>query len=204
MVIKSAPLTDLLRIFSRRFVEDRCDMTASSLTFTALLALVPIITIALTVASAFPVFDSLIGHLRSFVMNNMLPESVNAISTYTEKFSENTAQLTAVGIAFLGVTALLLMLTIDHAFNNIWRVSRPRPLLQRVRAGQSQPVPGSDFFDAHRRQHADVARAVVRPAGAGRRCRYRGHPHQGGVTAVFSRGRRAPDISSCWSTRAPP
>ncbi len=190
MVIKSAPLTDLLRIFSRRFVEDRCDMTASSLTFTALLALVPIITIALTVASAFPVFDSLIGHLRSFVMNNMLPESVNAISTYTEKFSENTAQLTAVGIAFLGVTALLLMLTIDHAFNNIWRVSRP--------------VPGSDFFDAHRRQHADVARAVVRSIGAGQHCRYRGHTHQGSVTAVFSRGRRAPDISSCWSTRAPP
>jgi membrane protein len=32
----------------------------------------------------------------------------------------------------LGVTALLLTLTIDHAFNSLWRVSRPRPLLQRV------------------------------------------------------------------------
>jgi membrane protein len=78
------------------------------------------------------VFKSLLGQLRSFVMNNMLPESVDAISIYAEQFSENAARLTAVGIAFLGVTALLLMLTIDHAFNAIWRVSRPRPLLQRI------------------------------------------------------------------------
>jgi membrane protein len=40
--------------------------------------------------------------------------------------------LTAVGIVFLAVTAMLLMLTIDNAFNMIWRVSRPRSLLQRV------------------------------------------------------------------------
>jgi|SRR5450759_2154630 membrane protein len=130
MVIKDAPLTDLLRIFNRRFIEDRCDQIASSLTFTTLLALVPIVTIALTVVSAFPVFKSLIGHLQSFVMQNMFPQSVGAVTTYTERFFENAARLTAVGIVFLGVTALLLMLTIDSAFNHIWRVSRP--LLQRV------------------------------------------------------------------------
>jgi membrane protein len=84
----------------------------------------------LTVVSAFPVFKSLIGHLQSFVMQNMLPQSVGAVTTYTERFFENAARLTAVGIVFLGVTALLLMLTIDSAFNHIWRVSRP--LLQRV------------------------------------------------------------------------
>jgi membrane protein len=32
----------------------------------------------------------------------------------------------------LGVTAIMLMLTIDRAFNTIWRVKRPRSLIQRV------------------------------------------------------------------------
>jgi membrane protein len=132
MVIKSAPLTDLVRIFGQRFVEDRCVQIASSLTFTTLLALVPIITVALTVVSAFPVFESFIGHLQHFLVNNIVPESVSAITTYAAQFSENTTQLTAVGVGFVAVTALMLMITIDGAFNAIWRVSRPRSLLQRI------------------------------------------------------------------------
>lgn len=132
MKIKSAPLTDLVHIFGLRFVEDRCMQIASSLTFTSLLALVPIITVALTVVSAFPVFEAWIGHLRRFLVNNIVPESVSSITTYAGQFSENTTQLTAVGIAFVAVTALMLMITIDGAFNSIWRVARPRALLQRI------------------------------------------------------------------------
>ena len=132
MVIKNAPLTDLVRIFGQRFIEDRCIQIASSLTFTTLLSLVPIITVALTMVSAFPVFESLIGHLQRFVMSNVMPESVRAITTYAAQFSENATQMTAVGVVFLGVTSLMLMFTIDSAFNDIWRVSRPRSLLQRI------------------------------------------------------------------------
>src|ERR1043165_8195017 len=123
---QDAPLTDLARIIGRRFIEDRCPQTASSLTFTTLLADVPIIPVTLMMVSAFPVFGSLSGHLSDFVMTNMLPQSASLITKYAERFSENAAHLTAVGVGFLGVTALMLMLTIDAAFNQIWRVSRPR------------------------------------------------------------------------------
>ena len=132
MVIKSAPLTDLVRIFWQRFIEDRCAQIASSLTFTTLLALAPIITVVLTIVSAFPVFESLIENLQRFLIHNIMPESVSAITTYAAEFSDNATQLTAVGIAFVAVTALMLMITIDRAFNSIWRVSRPRSLLQRI------------------------------------------------------------------------
>ncbi|MDB5809364.1 MAG: rane protein [Betaproteobacteria bacterium] len=132
MQIKSAPLTDLVRILGRRFREDRCIQIASSLTFTTLLALVPIITVALTVVSAFPVFESLMTHVQRFLLNNFVPESVSSLSKYAAQFSENATQLTAVGVAFVAVTALMLMITIDTAFNDIWRTSRPRRLLQRI------------------------------------------------------------------------
>ncbi|MBI3054049.1 MAG: YihY family inner membrane protein [Betaproteobacteria bacterium] len=105
---------------------------ASSLTFTTLLALVPIITVALTVVSAFPVFGSLIDQLHNFVVQNLLPRSADAITTYTQQFSKNAAHLTAAGVVILGVTALMLLFTIEGAFNVIWRVSRPRPLLRRI------------------------------------------------------------------------
>ena len=132
MEIKSAPLTDLVRIFCRRFIEDRCIQIASSLTFTTLLALVPIITVALTVVSAFPVFESWIHHLQRFLVNNIVPQSLASITTYAAQFSENASQLTAMGITFVALTAVMLMVTIDTAFNHIWRASRPRNLLQRI------------------------------------------------------------------------
>ena len=129
---QDAPLAELLRILSQRFTEDRCIQIASSLTFTTMLAIVPIATIALTVAGAFPVFGSLLAYVQQFIVDSLVPKSVDAIAGYTEQFSENALRLTAVGVVFLGVTALLLMFTIERAFNDIWRVPWRRGLLQRV------------------------------------------------------------------------
>ncbi|MDO8598235.1 MAG: YihY family inner membrane protein, partial [Sulfuricaulis sp.] len=111
--MKDAPLIYLLRILARRLIEDRCMQVASSLTFTTLLALVPVVTVLLTVASAFPVFRSLLDHLHNFVVQNLLPRSVATITTYAQQFSENAGHLTAVGVVILGVTALLLLFTIE-------------------------------------------------------------------------------------------
>ena len=105
---------------------------ASSLTFTSLLSLVPIVTVALTVISAFPVFGQMTGALQAFILQNLVPASADVIATYTHQFTTNAAKLTAVGIAFLVVTAIMLLLTIDRAFNDIWRVRRGRPIVQRV------------------------------------------------------------------------
>ncbi len=122
-----------LRYVTVRLQEDRCTQMAASLTFTTLLSVVPLITIALTLFSAFPVFNDYSSHIKDFILSNMMPETGGKmISRYMEQFAESASRLTAVGIVFLAVTAMLMMLTIDNAFNMIWRVSRPRSLLQRV------------------------------------------------------------------------
>lgn len=129
---KSPPLVDFARMAWRRFREEGCLQIASSLTFTALLAIVPVITVALTLISAFPVFRELMLNVQQFLLLNMLPESAEAIATYTQQFADNAAKLTAVGLLFLFVTAMIVLHTIDRAFNQIWRVPRPRTTVQRV------------------------------------------------------------------------
>src|SRR6185295_7097575 len=101
-------------------------------TFTTLLAIVPIITVALTLISAFPVFGELISHLEQFLVENVLPDSARTIVSYTQQFTENAAKLTAVGLCFLFITSLIVLMTIDRAFNDLWRVPRPRSAVQRV------------------------------------------------------------------------
>jgi membrane protein len=125
-------VTPFLLLVRRRFKEDRCVQFAASLTYTTLLALVPIVTIALTVLSAFPVFTDLMTQLKVFILDNFVPISAGKIiSVYMQQFSQKAAHLTALGIGLLAVTAFVLMLTIDHAFDVIWRVRRKRPLLRR-------------------------------------------------------------------------
>ena len=124
---------DFIRFIARRFEQDRCTQVASSLTFTTLLSLVPMVTIALTMVSAFPIFEEFGAQIKNFLLANMMPETAGKlISQYMEQFTTSASELTTFGIIFLGVTAMLMMLTIDNAFNMIWRVSRPRTLLVRI------------------------------------------------------------------------
>jgi len=121
------------RFIVTRFNQDRCAQIAASLTFTTLLSIVPLITIALTMFSAFPVFEDFSIEIKTFLLNNLMPDKAGSVITrYMQQFAESAAKLTAVGIALLASTAMLMMLTIDKAFNTIWRVSRPRPLLKRL------------------------------------------------------------------------
>ena len=135
MVIKKTwiDLWHFLHFIFTRFKQERCLEMAASLTFTTLLSLVPLITIALTLFSAFPVFADFSAQIKNFVLGNMPPETGGRIvSHYMEQFTESAAKLTALGIVFLAFTAMLMMLTIDDAFNKIWRVSRRRTLLLRL------------------------------------------------------------------------
>jgi membrane protein len=117
-----------------RFFEDHGIQTAGSLTFTTLLAIVPLLTVALSLATAFPVFQEGTKALEAYVLQNFLPEATGAqaIATQINEFTAKAGQLTAIGLAFLTVTAIMLMLTIDESMNRVFRVQRPRPLAQKL------------------------------------------------------------------------
>ena len=57
--LSHCPWLDTARTLRERFREDRLGLTASSLTFTTLIALVPLFTVMLAVFTAFPMFAKL-------------------------------------------------------------------------------------------------------------------------------------------------
>lgn len=133
MPYRPHPLLQFLGLVAIRFREDQCIRLASSLAFTTLLSLVPLVTIMLTLFTAFPVFSEFMGHVDDFVTEHMLPQEIGkGIRGYFEQFSSNAGRLTALGTAFLALIAFLLMVTVERAFNSIWRVRRQRPIAQRV------------------------------------------------------------------------
>lgn len=116
-----------------RFREDRLGMSASSLTFTTTIALVPFFTVALALFTAFPIFSKLQGNLQQWLVQSLVPEAIaRQVLGYLTQFAGKASRLGFVGLAALVVSALALVLTIDRTLNGIWRVRRPRPLPQRV------------------------------------------------------------------------
>jgi len=127
------PWLDTVRILRQRFREDRLGLTASSLTFTTLIALVPLITVMLAVFTAFPMFASLQGALEKYFLQHLVPDTLaRPVLTALSQFAGKASGIGALGLGLLLVTALALVLTIDRTLNGIWRVRRPRPLVQRL------------------------------------------------------------------------
>ena len=116
-----------------RFREDHMGLTASSLTFTTSIALVPFFTVALAIFTAFPMFSELQGALQGWLVSSLIPDNIaRQVLGYLTLFSSQANKLGVAGLAVLLVTAIALILTIDRTLNNIWRVKAPRPLTQRV------------------------------------------------------------------------
>src|SRR5574343_835471 len=117
----------------RRFHSENMMQTSSALAFTTLMALVPLVAVVLSVAHAVPFLDLLVARLDLLIREALLPPgAAGAIAGNIGKFSQKAQQLTLAGIAVLGVTAFLLMNTIERAFNHLWQV-KPRPVLARLR-----------------------------------------------------------------------
>lgn len=115
----------------RRFSEGRVPQAAASMTFTTLLALVPVLTVMVAVASIFPVFDRWSDSFVSFVNQTIVPQGADMVFDYIDAFRDQANRLTAIGSVMLVVTSLMLIRTIDNAFNRIWRVNTQRPWMMQ-------------------------------------------------------------------------
>ena len=123
-----ARLADFGRFFSHNFARDNCMFAAGALSFTSLLSLVPLMAVTFSVLAAFPVFQSVTTDLQAFVFQNFVPAAGEVVSEHLNQFAQKASGLTAAGIVFLLVTALMLMANIDRALNAIWKVQKKRSL----------------------------------------------------------------------------
>jgi membrane protein len=119
------------RLLGRRYSDDRLNRVAQALSYTTVLAVVPFTTVAFAILSVFPVFEEWMATIQTFIYKHFVAASGDTVQYYLQQFSQKSAQLTAIGLLFLIVTALMLMETIEYTFNEIWRVQQKRKALYR-------------------------------------------------------------------------
>jgi len=119
------------RFSSRQFYNQQGLQIASSLSYTSLLALVPLVTVMFTFLRGQPVFESLGNSLQVYIFNNFVPAFGESILAYISSFSQKASQLTITGLLMLFVVSLMMMATIDNALNSIWHVVNRRNSVAR-------------------------------------------------------------------------
>jgi membrane protein len=108
------------------FYHDNCLNRAAALAYTTLLSLVPLFTVAFSVLAAFPTHKDVTKKIQSLIFAYIAPTSAPTIEQYFLNFMDQTAQLPILGMIGLLVTAVLLIFSMEEAFNQIWGVKRSR------------------------------------------------------------------------------
>jgi len=132
-IIKSGAiwLFCFIRYVFQQFFAGRTMQSASSLAYTTLLSLVPLIAVMFSFFSNLPVFKDLSEIIQEFVFNNFVPSFGQTIRDYLINFSIKASNLTTTGIVVLVIIALMLMSTINSALDNIWQINKRRHLVAR-------------------------------------------------------------------------
>ncbi|MFZ3003002.1 MAG: YihY family inner membrane protein [Undibacterium umbellatum] len=124
---------NLFKFALQRLQEGRLPQVAGSLTFTTVLALVPILTVAFAIFTAFPLFNTFRTSLEAYFIQSLMPKGIsNTILGYLTQFATKATRVSAISGVALMVTAIATMAMIDKSFNQIWQVKRSRPALQRL------------------------------------------------------------------------
>ena len=119
-------LGNFWRWVGRQFFQDGCIMRASALTYTSLLALVPLTVVVFSALSMFPFFDEASTKLQNFVFSNFVPHTGQVVQEYIMKFEQQADKLPLIGFAFLIITAVLMLFTLEKTLNEVWKIQGKR------------------------------------------------------------------------------
>jgi membrane protein len=118
-----------------RIDEERLNQAAASLTFTTVLALVPLATVALAIFTVFPMFLKVRTALQDYFLESLMPAAISeTVMGFVNGFADKARGLTVIGLIFLLVSALAMMLTVEQSMNQIWRTSTRAGLATRLLA----------------------------------------------------------------------
>lgn len=109
-----------------RFERDHCRDRAAALTYTTMLSLIPMLTVFLVVVSSVPALAPARSKIQETLYSYLLPESTSTITEYLNDFADKSTNLTIIGVLFLFVTSVMMLSSIEEAFNKIWRVENLR------------------------------------------------------------------------------
>ena len=106
----------------QHFMKTNCFTRAASLSFTTILALVPLMLVAAYVFSFFSVSAVFQQKIQTFIFSNFVASSGSTIAFYLNSFLMRTHILSTLSSIFLVFTAFSILFSIEESLNVIWEI----------------------------------------------------------------------------------
>ncbi|MBQ6201211.1 MAG: YihY/virulence factor BrkB family protein [Prevotella sp.] len=114
----------------RFFTEKRVMTQASALTYSTLLAIVPMLAVVFAIARGFGYNKYIEMWFRELLASQ--PQVADAIVSFVNSYLIHTKSgiFLGVGLIFMLYTVLMLVNNVEETFNQIWQVNNSRPILR--------------------------------------------------------------------------
>ncbi|EFX92295.1 YihY family protein [Actinobacillus ureae ATCC 25976] len=116
------------KIFFKRWQQNKIAISAGYLTYSTMLAIVPLIMVVFSVFTFFPIFHEATELLKDFIYDNFAPNAGHLVEEYIKLFVSNSEKMGLISIVGLFVVAVMLISSIDQSLNDIWHNTRKRSI----------------------------------------------------------------------------
>ncbi|MCB1154976.1 MAG: YihY family inner membrane protein [Deltaproteobacteria bacterium] len=130
------------------YSRDDCSIRASAMTYTTLLALVPLTTVFFSMFTTLAAFEGAKETVQNFLFNFLIPAKSGEIQQYFTEFSGNAKALSFIGSIGLLVTSIMLFNHIENSLNHVWRAKNERKFYMKFIIFTSLLVWGTIFIGA--------------------------------------------------------
>ncbi|MCG8582835.1 MAG: YihY/virulence factor BrkB family protein [Bacteroidales bacterium] len=121
----------ILSISVQGFINDKCQLKASALTFYSLLSVVPVAALAFGIAKGFGLDNKLQSILTEKLEGQ--EEVLEFVSNFALNYLERTpgGEIAGVGLVVLFWSVMKVFGNIEHSFNDIWEVKHARSFIRK-------------------------------------------------------------------------
>lgn len=111
-----------IRDFFKDLFDDKIGYYASSLSWSTLFSIVPLMVTMLWVFTTLPIFENLYASIEEFVFASLMPTSSQEIMKYINNFILNADQLGMIGIAYVIFAVFMFFKNFDFIINDIFEI----------------------------------------------------------------------------------
>ena len=111
-----------LRDFFKDLFDDKIGHYASSLSWSTLFSIIPLMVIMLWVFTMLPMFDSVYDKIERLIFSNLMPTDSQEVMVYINTFIENSDRLGYIGIIYVLFAVFMFFKNYDYIINDIFDV----------------------------------------------------------------------------------
>lgn len=109
-----------IRDFFSDLFDDKLGHYASSLSWSTLFSLLPLMVITFSIFASLPVFDPIHSKIESLIFSNLMPTDSKVVMTYINTFIESTGKLGYIGAIYVLFAVFMFFKNYDYIVNDIF------------------------------------------------------------------------------------